>query len=208
MNFRIDNLGRTALISYAILATVLAVVMGGCWYRVSQQTPRVVTKTRVVKQKERAAPSSNSTAESAAKAAQKGAESELSSYKSSEQKLKNTAIQYAKILQSYSPSVTAKRAALKKVATPEQVDQLVPTTAAAGARTKATAYEIEWHTITAMVQPGAGKDALVSVHMAYSYSYDTSHTQYSSVLLARFDRGLASHSQMFTGVTDQAGNDQ
>ncbi|WP_225420730.1 hypothetical protein [Lacticaseibacillus porcinae] len=208
MNFRIDNLGRTALISYAILATVLAVVMGGCWYRVSQQTPRVVTKTRVVKQKERAAPSNNSAAESAAKAAQKSAEAELSSYKSSEQKLKNTAIQYAKILQNYSPSVTAKRAALKKVATPEQVDQLAPTTATAGTQTKATAYEIEWNTITAMIQPGAGKDALVSVHMTYSYSYDSSHTQYSSVLLARFDRGLVRHSQMFTAVTDQAGNDQ
>lgn len=208
MNLRIDNLGRVALISYAILVTVLAVVMGGCWYRVAQQTPRVVTKTRVVKQKERAAPSSNSVAESAAKAAQKSAEAELSSYKSSEQQLKNTAIQYAKILQNYSPSVTAKRAALKKVATPEQVDQLAPTRATTGTQTKATAYEIEWNTITAMIQPGVGKDALVSVHMTYSYSYDSSHAQYSSVLLVRFDRGLVSHSQMFTAVTDQAGNDQ
>lgn len=208
MNFRIDNLGRTALISYAILATVLAVVVGGCWYRVSQQTPRVVMKTRVVKQKERAAPSNNSAPESAAKAAQKSAEAELSSYKSSEQKLKNTAIQYAKILQNYSPSVTAKRAALKKVATPEQVNQLAPTAATADTQTKATTYEIEWNTIAAMIQPEAGKDALVSVHMTYSYSYDSSHTQYSSMLLARFDRGLVSHSQMFTAVTDQAGNDQ
>lgn len=208
MNFRIDNLGRVALVSYAIIVTVLAGVIGGCWYRVSQQTPRVVTKTRVVKQKERAAPSNNSAAESAAKAAQKSAEAELSTYKLSEQKLNNTAIQYAKILQNYSPSVTAKRAALKKVATPEQVNQLAPTTAAKGTQTKAKAYEIEWNTITAMIQPGAGKDALVSVHMTYSYSYDSSHTQYSSVLLARFDRGLVSHSQMFTGVTDQAGNDQ
>jgi hypothetical protein len=208
VNFRIDNLGRIALVSYAVIVTVLAVVMGGCWYHVAQQTPRVVTKTRVVKQKERAVPSNNSAVESAAKAAQKVAEAELSSYKSSEQKLKNTAIQYAKILQNYSPSVTAKRAELKKVATPEQVDQLAPTTATAGTQAKATAYEIEWNTITAMIQPGAGKDALVSVHMTYSYSYDSSHTQYSSVLLARFDRGLVSHSQMFTAVTDQAGNDQ
>jgi hypothetical protein len=208
VNFRIDNLGRIALVSYAVIMTILVVVIGGCWYRVAQQTPRVVTKTRVVKQKERAAPSSNSIAESASKAAQKSAEAELSSYKSSEQKLKNTAIQYAKILQNYSPSVTAKRAALKKVATPEQVNQLAPTTATAGTQTKATAYEIEWRTITAMIQPEAGKDALVSVHMTYSYSYDSSHTQYSSVLLARFDRGLVSHSQMFTAVTDQAGNDQ
>lgn len=208
MNFRIDNLGRIALVSYAFIMTILAVVMGGCWYRVAQQTPRVVTKTRVVKQKEQAAPSSNSAAESAAKAAQKTAESKLSSYKSSEQKLKSTAIQYAKILQNYSPSVTAKRAALKKVATPEQVNQLAPTAATADTQTKATAYEIEWNTIAAMIQPEAGKDALVSVHMTYSYSYDSSHTQYSSVLLARFDRGLVSHSQMFTAVTDQSGNNQ
>ncbi|WP_259908878.1 hypothetical protein [Lacticaseibacillus paracasei] len=208
MNFRIDNLGRVALISYAILATVLAVVMGGCWYRIAQQQPQVVTKTRVVKSKKQAAPSSSSSAESAAKAAQKSAEAELSSYKSSEQKLKNTAIQYAKILQNYSPSVSAKRAALKKVATLEQVNQLAPTTATSGTQTKATAYEIEWNTITAMIQPGASKDALVSVHMTYSYSYDSSHTQYSSVLLARFDRGLVSHSQMFTAVTDQAGSNR
>ena len=208
MNFRIDNLGRIAFVSYAVIMTILAVVMGGCWYRVAQQTPRVVTKTRVVKQKEQAAPSSNSAAESAAKAAQKTAESKLSSYKSSEQKLKSTAIQYAKILQNYSPSVTAKRAALKKVATPEQVNQLAPTAATADTQTKATTYEIEWNTIAAMIQPEAGKDALVSVHMTYSYSYDSSHTQYSSVLLARFDRGLVSHSQMFTAVTDQSGNDQ
>jgi hypothetical protein len=208
VNFRIDNLGRIALVGYAVVVTILAGVMGGSWYRVTQQQPRVVTKTRVIKQKEQAAPSGNSKAESAAKAAQKTAEAELFSYKSSEQQLKNTAIQYAKILQNYSPSVTAKRAALKKVATPEQVNQLAPTTAVAGAQTKATAYEIEWNTITAMIQPGAGKDALVSVHMTYSYSYDSSHTQYSSVLLARFDRGLVSHSQMFTAVTDQSGSDQ
>lgn len=44
--------------------------------------------------------------------------------------------------------------------------------------------------------------------MTYAYSYDSNHTQYNSVLLARFDHGLISHSQMFTAVTDQAGNDQ
>lgn len=125
MNFRIENWGHIALIGYSILATTAAVALGGGWYHGVHQAPRVVTKTRIVKQANKPAASASTASKPVTKVDQSSV-SALTAYKLSEQKLKTTAIQYAKILQNYSPSVAAKRAALKSVATPDQINQLAP----------------------------------------------------------------------------------
>lgn len=202
-----DKIVVGALIAYALVATILIVFGGSQLYRTTHQQPEVVTKTRVVKQKSKTV-SSDSPSLETAKPDQNSSEEALSSYKTSEQKLKNTAIKYAKILENYSPSIASKRAALKGVATPDQINQLAPEAPNTQGQAKADAYEIEWNTITAMIEPGTNDDGLATVHMTYAYSYDQSHTMYNTVLLLRFDNGLVSHSQLFTGVQSQSGTDQ